>query len=317
MYDEKNTGTNLPAQIEIYAEPGDEYEFLFVTKGGGSANKTFLFQETRALLYARVAPQVPRREDPHARHVGLPALPPRDRDRRHVGRVHAEDREAREHALPRHAADDRKRGRPRVPRRRARGGGAQADAADGDRRAVRRQVLLPRRARRPAAAPRRVLPGRARRLVLGRPPGPRQDHAPGRLPRAARDEPGEVPARGDRCGAARRRRRDRSRPPDGRDSRRARAVPGEDASLAQRHARRRARHRAREAEGAHRPRRRPAPVREGPHDLLRRPGEDAGRVRVGLVRSDDRRPHGLVRRPLHGQRRQLRDAREGQPFARP
>jgi fumarate hydratase, class I len=50
MFDETNTGTNLPAQIEIYAEPGDEYELLFVTKGGGSANKTFLFQETRALL---------------------------------------------------------------------------------------------------------------------------------------------------------------------------------------------------------------------------------------------------------------------------
>ncbi|HVH05584.1 MAG TPA: fumarate hydratase [Myxococcota bacterium] len=50
MYEEKNTGTNLPAQIEIYAWPGDEYELLFVTKGGGSANKTFLFQETRALL---------------------------------------------------------------------------------------------------------------------------------------------------------------------------------------------------------------------------------------------------------------------------
>jgi fumarate hydratase, class I len=50
MYEEKNTGDNLPAQIEIYAEAGDEYEFLFLTKGGGSANKTFLFQETKALL---------------------------------------------------------------------------------------------------------------------------------------------------------------------------------------------------------------------------------------------------------------------------
>jgi fumarate hydratase class I len=50
MYDEQNTGTNLPAQIEIYAEPGDEYHFLFVAKGGGSANKTFLYQETKALL---------------------------------------------------------------------------------------------------------------------------------------------------------------------------------------------------------------------------------------------------------------------------
>jgi len=50
VYDEKNTGTNLPAQIELYAVPGETYEFLFVTKGGGSANKTYLFQETRALL---------------------------------------------------------------------------------------------------------------------------------------------------------------------------------------------------------------------------------------------------------------------------
>jgi len=50
MYEEKNTGSNLPAQIEIESVPGDEYEFLFVTKGGGSSNKTFLFQETKALL---------------------------------------------------------------------------------------------------------------------------------------------------------------------------------------------------------------------------------------------------------------------------
>ncbi len=50
MYEEKNTGTNLPAQIEIYSAPGDEYRFLFIAKGGGSANKTFLYQETKALL---------------------------------------------------------------------------------------------------------------------------------------------------------------------------------------------------------------------------------------------------------------------------
>ncbi len=50
VYQEKNTGTNLPAQIDLYATPGAEYKFLFVTKGGGSANKTMLFQETKALL---------------------------------------------------------------------------------------------------------------------------------------------------------------------------------------------------------------------------------------------------------------------------
>jgi fumarate hydratase class I len=50
MYAEKNTGTNLPAQIEIYATPGNEYNFLFIAKGGGSANKSYLFQQTKALL---------------------------------------------------------------------------------------------------------------------------------------------------------------------------------------------------------------------------------------------------------------------------
>jgi len=50
MYEEVNTRTNLPAQIEIYAVRGDEYHFLFITKGGGSANKSLLFQETRAIL---------------------------------------------------------------------------------------------------------------------------------------------------------------------------------------------------------------------------------------------------------------------------
>jgi fumarate hydratase class I len=50
MFEEVNTGDNLPAQIELYATDGDEYDFLFVAKGGGSANKTFLFQETPARL---------------------------------------------------------------------------------------------------------------------------------------------------------------------------------------------------------------------------------------------------------------------------
>jgi len=50
MYDEVNTGTNLPAQIDLMASHGDEYKFLFIAKGGGSANKSYLFQETKALL---------------------------------------------------------------------------------------------------------------------------------------------------------------------------------------------------------------------------------------------------------------------------
>ncbi len=50
MYEEKNTGTNLPAQVDLYAARGDEYRFLFIAKGGGSANKCFLYQETKAIL---------------------------------------------------------------------------------------------------------------------------------------------------------------------------------------------------------------------------------------------------------------------------
>ena len=50
MYDEVNTGTNLPAQIDLYATEGEEYKFLCIAKGGGSANKTYLYQETKALL---------------------------------------------------------------------------------------------------------------------------------------------------------------------------------------------------------------------------------------------------------------------------
>src|SRR6476646_1580789 len=50
MYKEVNTGSNLPAQIEIFATDGDAYKFLFMAKGGGSANKSYLYQETKALL---------------------------------------------------------------------------------------------------------------------------------------------------------------------------------------------------------------------------------------------------------------------------
>ena len=74
-YDEKNTGTNLPAQIEIYSVPGDqpEYKFLFMAKGGGSANKSFLYQETKAILN-------PKRMlaflDEKIRSLGTAACPP-------------------------------------------------------------------------------------------------------------------------------------------------------------------------------------------------------------------------------------------------
>jgi fumarate hydratase class I len=73
MYDEKNTGTNLPAQLDLQATDGGEYEFLFVAKGGGSANKTYLFQETKALLNPRSL--VPFLAD-KMRSLGTAACPP-------------------------------------------------------------------------------------------------------------------------------------------------------------------------------------------------------------------------------------------------
>jgi len=73
MYEEKNTGSNLPAQIEIGAKPGQEYEFLFITKGGGSANKTFLYQQTRALLNPE---SLLRFVDEKVRTLGTAACPP-------------------------------------------------------------------------------------------------------------------------------------------------------------------------------------------------------------------------------------------------
>ena len=73
MFTEKNTGSNLPAQIEIYAEPGDEYELLFVAKGGGSANKTFLYQETKALLNPRSLMAFAEKT---IRSIGTAACPP-------------------------------------------------------------------------------------------------------------------------------------------------------------------------------------------------------------------------------------------------
>jgi len=73
MYEEINTGDNLPAQIEIYAEEGDEYKFLFIAKGGGSANKTFLYQQTKAVLNPK---SLIKFLDEKIRTLGTAACPP-------------------------------------------------------------------------------------------------------------------------------------------------------------------------------------------------------------------------------------------------
>ena len=132
MWDEKNTGSNLPAQIELYADTAtgheNAYKFLYMAKGGGSANKSYLFQETKAILNPDGDDAVPRGEDPRPRHRGLPAVPSRDRRRRHVRGVRDQDGQVRVRALPRRTPQRGSDHGPRLPRPRTREEGARADA---------------------------------------------------------------------------------------------------------------------------------------------------------------------------------------------
>ncbi len=73
MYEEENTGNNLPAQIDLYATEGDAYKFRFMAKGGGSANKTFLYQQTKALLNPE---SLLKFLDAQIRTLGTAACPP-------------------------------------------------------------------------------------------------------------------------------------------------------------------------------------------------------------------------------------------------
>ncbi|HLJ64028.1 MAG TPA: fumarate hydratase, partial [Stellaceae bacterium] len=73
MYEEVNTGDNLPAQIDLLADDGDEYKFLFIAKGGGSANKTFLYQQTKAVLNPK---SLLRFIDEKMKTLGTAACPP-------------------------------------------------------------------------------------------------------------------------------------------------------------------------------------------------------------------------------------------------
>jgi hypothetical protein len=93
MYDEKNTGCNLPAQVEIYATEGDAYKFLFIAKGGGSANKTYLYQETKAVLNPGHAGGLPYGENENPWHCGMSTISPGIRHRRHICRIQPENGE--------------------------------------------------------------------------------------------------------------------------------------------------------------------------------------------------------------------------------
>ncbi len=158
MFEEKNTGNNLPAQIELYTKPGAAYEFLFMAKGGGSANKSFLFQKTKALLNETSLIDF---LDESLRAIGTSACPPYHLalvGRWHVGRVQPEDCEARIGALSRRGC--------RQPVDAATGHGfrdleweqrgPRPNPRVRDRRAVRWQVLLSRRPRHPSPPPWRL-----------------------------------------------------------------------------------------------------------------------------------------------------------------
>ncbi|MBY0510492.1 MAG: fumarate hydratase, partial [Rhodospirillaceae bacterium] len=73
LFEEKNTGNNLPAQLDLLAVPGDSYKFMFMAKGGGSANKSYLFQRTKSLLNPV---NLKKFLDEEIRHIGTSACPP-------------------------------------------------------------------------------------------------------------------------------------------------------------------------------------------------------------------------------------------------
>ena len=207
MWDEQNTGTNLPAQIELYATDGDAYSFLFMAKGGGSANKSYLFQETKALLNPE---RLMAFLDEKTRMLGTAACPPY-----HlaivIGGTSAEYAlKTAKYASARYldslptSGNDLGRGfrdleleAQVLEMTRTTGIGAQFGG-----KYFCHDVRVD-----PPPPPRRLVPGRDRGQLLGRPPGQGEDHRRRRLPRGARAQPGPLPARRHRRGAARRERR--------------------------------------------------------------------------------------------------------------
>ncbi len=190
------------------ASPGehhaDEFHLMFVAKGGGSANKTFLFQETRAILTPE---KLAAFLETKMKTLGTSACPPY-----HlaivIGGTSAETTLKTVKLASTKWLDT-------LPTTGSQAGHAFRDLemeAEGagdhpqhrHRRAVRRQVFLPRRAGDPPAAARRQPAGRHRRVLQRRPPDQGEDHAGRRVPRAAGNRPGEIPAGDDRRASRRR-----------------------------------------------------------------------------------------------------------------
>jgi fumarate hydratase class I len=274
LYKEVNTGSNLPAQIEIAATDGDEYKFLFIAKGGGSANKSYLYQQTKALLNPETLIKF---IEEKVRSLGTAACPPY-----HlaivIGGTSAEytlkvAKLASTRYLDRLPPDGNKLGRA------FRDSGLEQKVLDVTRRTGIgaqfggkyfchdvRVIRLPR--------PRRLLPRGDRRLLLRRPSGARKDHEGRRIPRTARDRSRQVPAGRLRTGRPGRRGPDRPPPPHEGDPRSAHPPSDPDAALAHRSDGRGARHRPREDQGAAGSGRADARLFPGAYGLLRRAGQD-------------------------------------------
>ena len=163
MTEEKNSGTNLPAQIDLYATPGDEYKFLFITKGGGSANKTFLYQQTKALLTEENLTNFIKS---HIMDLGTAACPPY-----HLAIVIGGTSAEANLSTVKKASAGYLDHLPTSGNERPGVGAEGPENLPGERRGcpVRRQIPRARRARRSTPAPCGVLPGRYRRELQRRP----------------------------------------------------------------------------------------------------------------------------------------------------
>ena len=289
MFDEVNTGNNLPVQLDINAAPGhehaDEMNLMFIAKGGGSANKFFLFQETRAILTPE---KLLSYLETRIKTLGTAACPPYHLSIA-IGGTSADlclkacklastkylDPLPTAGSKAGHAFRDVEMERQVLELTRKVGIGAQFGG-----KYFCHDVRVIRMPRHGASLPVAIgVSCSADRQILG------EDHAGGGVPRAIGNRSVEIPARG--RGGRRRGRADRSEPADGGDSANAVAVSGQDSGVAERADDRGAGHRACEVQGAAGSGRGSARLSKEPPGLLCRTGEDPGGDADRQLRADD------------------------------
>ena len=315
MFEEKNTRNNMPAQVEIYAEGEDAYKFLFIAKGGGSANKTFLFQATPSILtHDRMLAFLKEK----VLTLGTAACPPYhlaiviggtsaelNLKTVKLASTHYYDELPTKGSEDGHAFRDLSLEQEVLKMTQSSGVGAQFGGKYfcHDVRVIR----LPRHG---ASLPVGIgVSCSADRQALGKITKDgvfleELEHHPAQyLPEIDQEKLGGAGGQG-RLVAA-----------DERNSRAALAISGEDAALAQRHHDRRARSGARQIARAAGEGRGAARLFQEPSGLLRRTCEDAGRLCLRRVRADHGGAHGFLCRPVPGRRRLDDLGRQGQSLA--